>query len=289
MIVVTGATGGYGHAVVEHLLARGVAPQEIVVAVRTPTTAAELRERGVVAREADYDRPETLTTAFAGADRLLFVSANGPNAIRIVQHRAVVDAAERAGVGLVAYTSLINADRNPLQLAEVHRDTEQALADSGLPTVLLRNGWYTENYTGTLQHSVDQGVIVGSAGDARIASASREDLAEAAAVVLTQEDPAGAVHELSGDTAWTLPDLAETVQGLIGQKPVVYRNLPPDEYRRVLAQAGMPEFMVENIVDADIKASQGALATTTKDLRRLLGRPTKTMAESAAEAVQLRT
>lgn len=288
MIVVTGATGLLGHAVIQHLIERGVPEGEIVAAVRAPDRAGELSSRGVQVREADYDRPETLAPAFAGADRLLFISADGPNDLRLVQHRAVVDAAKQAGVGMVVYTSLVGAPDSPLVLAPVHRETERALADSGLPTVLLRNGWYTENFTGTLQYSVDQGVIVGAADeDARIASASRADLAEAAAVVLTSDVRGGEVYELTGDDAWSPKELAATADEIMEHKPVVYRQLPPEEYAQVLAGAGVPPFIVDNIVDADLRISEGALSHTTKDLRRLLGRPTRTLRDSVREALQI--
>ena len=191
MIVVTGATGQFGRHAVENLIKLGVPAGQIAVAVRSPEKAADLASRGVQVRQADYDRPDTLAAAFTGADKLLFVSANGPDDLRITQHRAVVDAARAAGVGLVAYTSIADADTNPINLARVHRDTEQALAASGLPTVLLRNGWYTENYTATLAGAVERGAIVGSAGPGRIASATRADLAEAAAVVLARTTAGG--------------------------------------------------------------------------------------------------
>ncbi|WP_031507310.1 SDR family oxidoreductase [Streptomyces megasporus] len=285
MIVVTGATGQFGRLAVEKLLDRGVPAADLAVAVRAPEKAADLAERGVTVREADYDRPETLAPAFAGADKLLFVSANGPDDLRVVQHRAVVAAAKEAGVGLVAYTSVVGADTNPLGLARVHRETEAALAESGLPTVLLRNGWYTENYTATLADSVERGTIVGSAGAGRVASATRADLAEAAAVVLTRDDQAGKVYELTGDTAWTLADLAAEATAVSG-KEVVYNDLPAEQYRRILTDAGLPAFFVELLVDSDVKISQGALARTTGDLTTLLGRPATPLSDAVAEALK---
>ncbi|GGL28191.1 NAD(P)H-binding protein [Nocardia jinanensis] len=157
MLVVTGATGQFGRLAVEALLRRGVPAERLAVAVRDTDSAGDLADRGITVRAADYDRPETLAPAFADAEKLLFVSANGPEDLRIVQHAAVVEAAARTGVGLVAYTSVVGADTNPLGLARVHRDTEARLAAAGLPTVLLRNGWYTENYTATLAESVRRG------------------------------------------------------------------------------------------------------------------------------------
>lgn len=285
MIVVTGATGPFGRLAVENLLKLGVPTAEIAVAVRSADKAADLAERGIAVREADYDRPETLVPAFTGADKLLFVSANGPDDVRIAQHRAVVHAAKEAGVGLVAYTSLADAGANPLNLARVHRDTEAALAASGLATVLLRNGWYTENYTATLAGSVARGAIVGSAGEGRIASATRADLAEAAAIVLTLGNQAGKVYELTGDTAWTLAELAAEAAAASG-KEAVYTELPAEQYAEILTGAGLPGFLVDLLVDAEVKIAQGALAKATDDLTTLLGRPSTPLADAVTAALK---
>ncbi|MGW0549492.1 SDR family oxidoreductase [Streptomyces altiplanensis] len=284
MIVVTGATGQFGRQVIEHLLQRGVPAGQIAAAVRTPAKAADLAALGVDVRLADYERPETLPTAFAGADKLLLVSSTGPDDTRIVQHRAAVDAAAKTGVGLIAYTSVTGAPTNPLGLARVHRDTEQAIADSGLPAVLLRNGWYTENYTATLPDAVARGAIAGSAGQGRIASAARADFAEAAAVVLTRDDQAGKVYDLTGDAAWSLPELAAESAAQSG-KPVTYADLPAEQYRQILTGAGLPGFVTDLIVDADVKISHGALAGVTTDLSGLLGRPTTPLATAVTQAL----
>ncbi|MEV6930185.1 SDR family oxidoreductase [Dactylosporangium sp. NPDC051485] len=286
MIVVTGATGQFGRHSVENLIKMGVPAERIAVAVRSPEKAADLAGRGVQVRQADYDRPDTLAAAFTGADKLLFVSTTGPDDLRIIQHRAVVDAAKAAGVGLVAYTSIADADTNPINVARVHRDTEQALAASGLPTVLLRNGWYTENYTAALAGAVERGAIVGSAGQGRIASATRADLAEAAAIVLAGQQPqSGKVYVLTGEVAWSLPDLAAEAAAVSG-KPVTYTDLPAERYAHVLTGAGLPGFLVELLVDADVKVSQGALQTVTSDLAALLGRPTTTLREAVIAALR---
>lgn len=284
MIVVSGATGQFGRLAVEHLLKRGVPGSGIAAAVRSPEKATWLTERGVAVREADYDRPQTLAAALTGADKLLFVSSSGPDDLRIAQHRTVVEAARAAGVGLVAYTSIVNADTNPIGLARVHRETERALAASGIPTVVLRNNWYIENYTANLAGTVARGVIAGSAGQGRIALATRSDYAEAAAVVLTSEQQAGKVYELTGDTAWSLPELAAELSAVAGRQ-VSYADLPTDQYAQVLTGAGLPGFAVEVLVDADVKIAQGALATVTADLAALLGRPTTPLRDALTAAL----
>jgi NAD(P)H dehydrogenase (quinone) len=286
MIVVTGASGQFGRLAVENLLQRGVPAANIAVAVRTPAKVSDLAARGVAVREADYDRPETLTAAFAGADKLLFVSTTGPDDLRIAQHRAVVNAATAARVGLVVYTSIAQADINPIGLARVHRDTEAALADSGLPNALLRNNWYTENYTGGLADAVARGAIVGALGDGRIASATRADYAEAAAVVLTSDQPqAGRVYELTGDSTWSMPELAAEASDRAG-KPVIYTDLPAEQYAAILAGAGLPGFVVDLLVDVDVSISHGALARVTGDLAALLDRPTTPLGDAVAQALK---
>lgn len=284
MIVVTGATGQFGRQVIEQLVKRGIPTAQIAAAVRTPDKAADLAALGVELRVADYDRPETLASAFAGADKVLLVSSTGPDELRITQHAAAIDAAKEAGVGLLAYTSVVQADSNPLGLARVHREAEQAIKRSGLPAVLLRNSWYTENYTGDLAGAAQRGAIIGSAGQGRVASAARADFAEAAAVVLTLDDQAGKVYELTGDTAWTLPELAAETAVQSGAE-VGYTDLPAEEYARILTSFGLPDFVVELIVDADVQVSRGALAIVTGDLSRLLGRPTTPLSATVAAAL----
>ncbi|RMI39479.1 KR domain-containing protein [Streptomyces triticirhizae] len=274
-----------GNGVVRTLLRRGVPAGEVVAAVRDPEKVSDLGALGVVVREADYDRPETLGPALDGAHRVLLVSSVGPDDVRIAQHRAVVDAARAAGVELLAYTSVVNADTNPLGLAEAHRATERAIAESGIPSVLLRNGWYTENYLWSLPGAVARGELLGAAGDGLIASAARADYAEAAAIVLTGDDQAGRVYELTGSTAWTLSDLAAEAAKVSGQ-PVVYRDLPGEELARALAADGLPPAAVDIFVDADLGVAGGALATVTHELPTLLGRPTTPLADSVAEALR---
>ncbi len=189
MIVVTAATGQLGRLVVEDLLTR-VPADTIVAAVRAPAKAADLAERGVQVREADYDRPETLTAALDGADKVLLISGSDVGR-RIPQHQAVVDAATKAGVSLLAYTSAPRADTTPLAVGPEHKATEEAIKASGLTYSILRNGWYNENYVQTAQQAAATGTLLGSARDGRVASASRADFAAAAATVLTCAEPDG--------------------------------------------------------------------------------------------------
>jgi NAD(P)H dehydrogenase (quinone) len=283
MIVVTGATGHLGRLVIEGLLQK-VPARQIVAAVRSPEKAADLAARGVEIRRADYSRPETLGPALKGARQLLLVSSSELGR-RAAHHAAVIEAARAGGVELVAYTSLLRADTSPIGLAAEHRETEAALRASGLPHVLLRNGWYLENYTEHLAPALQHGAIVGSAGAGKIAAAARADFAAAAVAVLTTPGQAGKVHELAGDRGFTMAELAHEVSLQAG-KPIAYKDLPPEQYRAVLTGAGLPGPVAEIYVDADVWAAKGALDDQGRALSRLIGRPTTTLAAAVAAALK---
>lgn len=281
-LLVTGASGQLGRLVVEALLARHPAAS-IVAAVRDPASVADFAARGVQVREADYTRPATLAAAFRGVDRVLLVSSNAIGQ-RTAQHKAVIEAAAAAGVGLLAYTSLLHADASPLGLAADHRETEALLRTSGIPFVLLRNGWYTENHTASLPAALAHGAVLGSAGEGRFSTASRADYAEAAAAVLLAEDPAGQVLELAGDASYTLAELAAEYARQSG-KAVVYRDLPQAEFARALAGAGLPGPFAELLADSDAGAARGGLFDESRTLSRLIGRPTTPLAETVRRAL----
>jgi NAD(P)H dehydrogenase (quinone) len=282
MIAITGANGQLGQLVIKGLLETTPAG-EIIAAVRSPEKAQALRDLGVQVREADYDRPETLAKAFQGVQKLLLISAVVPGE-RFRQHRAVIDAAKQAGVKVVAYTSMLRADSSDLALAAEHKATEDYLKDSGVNFILLRNGWYLENHTAGLPAALQNGAIIGSAGEGRFASASRTDYAAAAVVVLTQAGHENKTYELAGDSAFTLGDLAAEVTKQTGVR-VAYRNLPAAEYEAVLLGFGLPQMIVEVAIDADLKAQQGALDSSSHDLSRLLGRPATGLSEAVTAAL----
>ena len=282
-ITVTGASGHLGRLVVDDLLARGVPAGDIVAVVRDPAKVADLAERGVQVRQADYDRPETLPAALAGTDRLLLISASEVGR-RLPQHTAVIDAAVAAGVPWIAYTSIVHADPEAIPLAEEHKQTEELIEKSGIPYVFLRNSWYLENYTRNLGPALEHGVILGSAGDGRVAAATRADYAAAAAVVLTTDGPTNVAYELGGDERFTMTELAAEVARQSG-KPVAYQNLPEADYRQALISVGLPEGYAAILARSDVALSEGALDTDSGDLSRLIGRPTTTLAEAVAEAL----
>lgn len=279
-IAVTGATGQLGRLVVDALKHK-VPAADIVALVRSPDKAADL---GVAARAADYARPETLDGALDGIDTLLLISSNEIGQ-RAVQHKNVIEAAKKAGVKHIVYTSLLHADTSPLSLADEHRQTEADVKASGIPYTLLRNGWYSENYTGSIGGAVAGGAFIGSAGEGKISAAPRADYAEAAATVLSGNGHDGKVYELAGDTAWTLSDLADEISRQIG-KDIPYKNLPEADYAAALAGFGLPEGLSAAIAGWDVGASQGALFDDGKQLSHLIARPTTPLSVSVAEALK---
>lgn len=283
MIAVTGATGQLGRLVIDALLQK-LPASEIIAVVRNPAKAQSIADRGVQIRQADYTQPATLDAAFKDVGKLLFISSSDIGN-RIPQHSAVIAAAKLADVKLVAYTSLLHADTSPLALAAEHKQTEALLHASGLPCVVLRNSWYTENYAASIATAPAHGIVLGSAGDGRFSSAARTDYAAAAAAILTSDNQAGRTYELAGDTAFTLAELAAEIARQSG-KAVEYKNLPEADYKAALIRFGVPEGMAESLADADIGASQGALFDDSHQLSRLIGRPTTPLALTIAATLK---
>ncbi len=282
MIVVTGATGQLGHLTIKALLKKVPAAQ-IVAAVRNVEKAKDLAALGVQVRHADYTKPESWDAALKGADKVLLISSNEIGQ-RAKQHKAVIDAAKRAGVKLLAYTSVLRADTSVLGLAGEHRETEVDIRASGVPFVFLRNGWYTENYSAGIPTALALGAVYGCAGDGRISSAARADYAEAAAVVLTADNQAGKTYELAGDTSYNLSEFAAEVSRQSG-KSIGYVNLPESEYKKALLGAGLPEFLAQLLADSDTGVSKGALFDEGKQLSKLIGRATTPLATAVKAAL----
>lgn len=282
MIVVTGATGQLGQLVIKALLKK-VPASSIVAAVRNVEKAKDIAALGVQVRHADYSQPASWDVALKGADKVLLISSSEIGQ-RAKQHRAVIDAAKKAGVKLLAYTSVLRADTSPLGLAAEHKETEEYIRASGVPFALLRHGWYTENYTAGIPGALAHGAVYGCAGNGRIASATRADYAEADAAVLIADNQAGKVYELAGDTAYTLAELAAEISRQSG-KNIGYVNLPEAEYRNVLIKVGLPEAVADLLSDSDTGASKGGLFDDGHQLSKLIGRPTTSLATAVAAVI----
>lgn len=277
MIAITGATGQLGQLVIEHLL-KTVPADQIVAIVRHPAKAEALSQQGITVRQGDYTDQATLTTALQGVEKLLLISSSEVGQ-REAQHQNVINAAKAAGVKFIAYTSLLHADRSPLGLHVEHVATENALAASGIPYALLRNGWYTENYLASVPPALEHGVFIGAAGEGKIAAAPRADYAAAAARVIVSEGHSGKVYELAGDNAWTLSELVAEVSRQSG-KTVSYQNLSEADFAAALKSVGLPAGLADMLADSDAGAAKGGLFDDSHTLSQLIGRPTTPLSQS---------
>ncbi|GAC01746.1 putative NAD(P)H--quinone oxidoreductase [Gordonia namibiensis NBRC 108229] len=282
-IAVTGATGQLGGLVIGELLARGPAAG-IVAIVRDEAKATDLASKGVQIRIASYEDPDALRRALDGVDQLLLISGSEVGR-RVPQHTNVIEAAEAAGVKLIAYTSLLNAATSGLGLAPEHVATEKRLGESSIPAVFLRNGWYWENYLQAIGQAASSGALFGAAGDGKVAGAARADYAAAAAAVLTSDaDQGGKIYELGGDERLTYADLAKII-GEVAGKTVEYRDLPEADYAKILADNGVPEQFAAVLAGSDAGIARGELDTTSGDLQALIGRSSTPVAEIVKAAI----
>ncbi|WP_026464431.1 SDR family oxidoreductase [Adhaeribacter aquaticus] len=279
-IAITGATGHLGRLVVNKLKEK-LSPENLVALVRSPQKASDL---GVEAREADYNKPETLDNALTGIDTLLLISGSEVGQ-RAIQHKNVIEAAKKAGIKRIVYTSILHADTSPISLADEHRATEEAIRTAGIPFTLLRNGWYTENYTGSIPGALAGGAFIGSAGEGKISAAIRADFADAAVAVLTAEGHEGKIYELAGDDSFTLTELAAEISRQTG-KDIPYKNLPEADYAAALISFGLPKGFAQGIARWDVDASNSVLFDDTRQLSALIGRPTTPLSEAVAEALK---
>lgn len=278
-IGITGATGQLGSLVIEHLKSK-TASENIVALVRNQEKAAGL---GVESRSFDYNNPETLKQSLSGIDYLLLISSSEVGQ-RARQHKNVIEAAKEAGVKWIVYTSLLHANTSSLSLAGEHLETEALLKDAGIPVTILRNGWYTENYLGSVDSALKAGAFIGSAGEGKISSAARNDFAEAAAVVISDPKHQGKVYELAGDESYTLSDLAKEISKQAG-KEIPYNNLEEAQYAEILESVGLPTEFAQAIAGWDVSASKGDLFDNSKTLSELIQRPTTPMSESVAQTL----
>ena len=281
-LLVTGATGKFGSKVVETLL-KTVPASQLAVSVRNPEKAEELRARGVEIRQGDFDQPETLDAAFAGVDRLLLVSADGDNETRIRQHANAVAAAERAGVGFIAYTSLANAQESQNLFAPTHQATEEAILKTGIPYSFLRNNWYLENEISSIQGVLAGAPWVTSAENGKVGWALQQDYAEAAAAVLSGKGHENTIYELSGKVL-TQEEIAAALGSVLG-KEITVQQVDDATYADIMQAAGVPDFVIPILVEIQRSIRVGSLDVESNDFEKLLGRPATPIHEGLSQIV----
>lgn len=284
-ILVTAASGHLGSLVVESLLTRGADPATIVASARDTAKLADFAARGIRTVELDYARPETIAPALEGVDTVLLVSGTDVGS-RAAQHQNVIDAAKAAGVTKLVYTSATRATTADFAVAPEHKATEEAIAAAGIPAVIVRNNWYTENYAADVARAAETGVIASSAGEGRVASASRADFADAAAVVLLEDGHIGQVYELAGDVVWNYSDLAAAASEVVGRE-VTYVSLSTEEHVAALEGFGLDAGTAGFVAAIDTGIRNGVLAESDGTLSRLIGRPTTPLVEGLRAVVSV--
>ncbi|VWX38401.1 SDR family oxidoreductase [Exiguobacterium oxidotolerans] len=268
-LLITGATGKLGTKIVDHLLRR-INADDLVVSVRNVEKAEDLKARGVEVRHGDFDLPKTLATAFAGIDRLLIISTDGEETTRIRQHTAAIEAAQAAGIGLIAYTSIANAQASQNFLARTHQVTERLIEQTGIPYVFFRNNWYLENEMATIDAVRDGADWLTAAGDGKVGWALQDDYAEAIATVLTTDEPK-AIYELSGPLL-TQTEIAQAL-GAVLARPVAVQQVDLAMYADIMKQAGLPDFLIPMLISIQEGIAQDTLAVESQDFEQILGRP----------------
>lgn len=282
-ILVTGATGKLGSKIVESLL-KLVPASDLVVSVRNPEKAEALYNRGVEVRQGDFDYPETLDKAFKGIDRLLIISADGDNEKRIQQHTNAVQAAERAGVKFIAYTSLANATESKNLMAPPHVATEAAIIKTGIPYSFLRNNWYLENEIGSIQGAIAGAPWITSAGESKVGWALQQDYADAAAAVLAGNGHENTVYELSGPLL-TQKELVSTLGKVLG-KEISVQQVSDQEYAEIMKGLGLPDFVLAILVGIQESIRNGSLEVESNDFEKILGRPVTPINEALKQLVK---
>ncbi|PZM13576.1 SDR family oxidoreductase [Rhizobium tubonense] len=278
-LLVTGAAGQLGQSVIRHLIETyHVSPGSIIAATRSPEKLSSLAAKGVVVRKADFDDATTLPAAFAGVDRLLIISTDALDTPgkRLVQHKAAIDAAKKAGVKHILYTSMPSPDKSLVTFAPDHLGTEEAIKASSIGYTILRDAWYFDNYLMGLPHSLQDGKWYTAAGTGRVPNISREDCALAIAAALASGSTENAVYTLTGDRASTIEEVAAVVTEVTG-RPLQVVQVNDEQLAGGMTGAGLPKFLVDMLVSADANIRAGNFETVTGDFKKLTGKEPQTL------------
>ncbi len=283
-ILVTGASGQLGRAVIAHLLGtEGIQPGRIVAGTRDPSRLADVATRGVRVVALDFDAPATMAAAFAGVGRMLVISTDTLDrpGRRLAQHQAAIAAARAAGVGHVLYTSMPNPEDSLIPFAVDHAGTEMALRESGLRWSVLRNAWYQENLLAELAPALQHGAWTTAAGEGRYSPIARDDCARAAAAALAGKAEAGRIYTLTGPELLSFVDIAAITASVFG-KPVAPVLLGEKEREAILLGAGLPPFIVPVLLSSEANIRAGKFDLLTRDVAELTGRAPVQLAATLA-------
>jgi NAD(P)H dehydrogenase (quinone) len=280
-ILVTGASGHFGRAVVAHLIGTfNVPASQIIAATRKPESLADLAKQGVQVRAADFDSAD-LAKSFAGAKRLLLVSTDALDrpGRRLEQHLKAIKAAKAAGVQHIVYTSMPNPTKDsPIPFAGDHRGTEEAIAASGMTHTILRNSWYMENLAGSLPSAIASGKWHSAAGAGKLSHTARDDQARAAAAVLASGSTENKTYTLTGPEALTTEATAKIASEALG-KPIEVVHVTPEQLAGGMKAAGVPDMFIPLMVSFDVNTAQGRMEKVTSDIKDLTGTAPQTLVD----------
>ncbi len=289
MILVTGATGQYGAKAIEHLLKKGIAPQQIAALVRDAAKGQHLEEQGIDLRVGDYADVASLVTALQGVDKLLLVSSNDRGAVenRTAHHANAIRAAKEARVKHVVYTSFVTKpayeDSAIAGFLDSHAQTEQLLQASGLAYTILQNGIYLEMIPLFAGDKVaETGIIRFPAQEGKASWVLREELAEAAAHVLTTEGHENQRYVLANAESASFRDIARNLSGILG-KEISYQSPPVGEFQATLRQFGVPDVYIGMFTTWASAVAQGMMDVEDSTLEAFLGRKPTTTAQFLAQ------
>ncbi len=277
-ILVTGASGQLGQAVIRHLLETyGVAASDIVAASRDTSKLSALAAKGVETRKADFDDAASLAAAFAGIDTALLISTDAlaVPGHRLTQHKAAVEAATKAGVKHLAYTSMPNPDKSLVTFAPDHLGTEQAIKASGVPYTIIRNAWYYDNYLHGMPHNLQSGQWFTAMADGKVSNISRDDCARAAAAALAKGKAENKTYTVTGPQSESADDIAAVVSQA-AEKPLAVIKVSPADLQKGIESAGLPGFVAAMLASADANIAAGNFDLVTSDYETLTGEKPQT-------------
>ncbi len=284
ILYISGASGQLAQRVLSHLVDHHhVPPASIVAGTRKPEKLQAWAAKGVKVRKADFEDPASLAAALKGVDHMLLISTDAIDrpGRRLAQHKAAIEAAKKAGVRHVVYTSMLNPERSPVTFASDHLGTEQALEASGLGRTILRMSWYMDSLLGALPPILAAGKWITAAGTGKLSHVTREDCARAAAAALASDKAGNIRYDVTGPEKYTTAELAATASRIAG-KPIDVVQVSNEELAQGKRAAGLPEFVVALIASLDANTRAGYADVLSDAVVKLTGKPPQSVSDFLA-------
>lgn len=287
-IAVLGATGNFGGKTIDYLIERGVSPSDIIAIYRNEEKALPLKDRGIEIRYGDYSKDTFSPAVFEGAEKLLFVSSSTWTEFeRIQEHIKILDNVRKTGIKHIVYTGMANPDQSIFVHEQTHMATEYAIKATKIPYTILRNTFYLEFFIvqKDLKRCVDSGIFYNMAEGKKVNLVSRNDMARAAAVILTTEGHENKTYNLTAPKAYSYQDICETLSEVSGKK-IEFVKTTGEEYLAYLTKIGVPEkFQMWDSLYAQVKFACGWAEFVSPDLANLIGEENITTPRKLMEAM----